>query len=166
MSKVEEFVGKEKMLSDWNRVLISILRSNMGECDIKHIRNEKDEVIGIMAELVLQFEDAVSSEVIYDYEDAVRAAKKQVSDLVTKEGEFTSKQRMLIDWMSMKNAIIRAEAGEMKIAMRKAKSAAASGLIVGAVVELALNFGRPLSEIFTEEEKTRIDEAKDESNEK
>ncbi|MHA2342989.1 MAG: hypothetical protein ACXADW_14030 [Candidatus Hodarchaeales archaeon] len=159
MAKVEKFVGKEKMLSDWNRVLVSILRANAGECDIKHVRNKKEEVVGIVAELLLQFETAIAPNVINNYEKAVKVAKSQLGDLVTKEGEFTSKQRMLIDWMSMKNAIVRAESGEMKIALRKAKSLGAAGAIVGIVVELVLNFGGSLEEVFTEEEKSAIDEA-------
>lgn len=166
MAKVDNFVGKEKMLSDWNRVLVAILRSNEGECDIKYVRNEKDEVIGLVAELLLQFENAIAPGVVDNYEKAVKVAKNLLGDLVIKEGEFTSKQRTLIDWMSMKNAIVRAESGEMKIAMRKTVSAAAPGLIVGAVVELVINFGSSLSENFTEEEKIAIDKAKEDSSTK
>jgi len=159
MARVEEFTGREKMLEDWNRVLVAILRANEGECDIRHVRNEDDEVIGIVAELLLQFEDAVSEKLINNYEKAVRVAKQQLGDLVTKEGEFTSKQRMIIDWMSMKNAIIRAQSGEMKIALHKSK--AVSDFMVGASVEVVLNFDRPLSETFTGKEKATIDESKD-----
>lgn len=161
MAKVENFAGKEKMLSDWNRVLVAILRSNEGECDIKYVRNKKDEVIGLIAELMLQFENAIAPSAVNNYEGAVKVAKAQLGDLITKEGEFTSKQRTLIDWMSMKNAIVRAESGEMKIAMRKTVSATAPGLVVGAIVELVLNFGGSLSENFTEEEKIAIDKAKE-----
>lgn len=154
---MQEFTGKEKMLEDWNRVLVSILRSNVGECDIRHIRNDKEEVVGISAELDLRFEYAVSDEAVNNYEDAVKIAKKQVGDLVTKEGEFTSKQRMLIDWMSMKNAIVRAQSGEMKIALHRNEFA--GGLIIGASVDVLLGFGESLSETFTDEEKARIDKA-------
>jgi hypothetical protein len=155
---MQEFTGKEKMLQDWNRVLVSILRANEGECDIRHIRDDKEEVVGISAELELHFEYAVSDEMVDNYEDAVRIAKKQVSDLVTKEGEFTSKQRMIIDWMSMKNAIVRAQSGEMKIALHRNEFA--GGLIIGVSVEVLLGFDQPLPETFSDEEKDKIDKAK------
>lgn len=156
---MKEFVGKEKMLQDWNRVLVSILRSNAGECDIRHIRNEKEEVVGVSAELDLQFEYAVTDEKLDNYEDAVKIAKKQMGDLVTKEGEFTSKQRMIIDWMSMKNAIVRAQTGEMKVALHRNEHA--GGVIIGASVEVLLGFDVAMPEMFSDDEKAAIDEAKE-----
>jgi len=71
--------------------------------------------------------------------------------------EFTGKERMLIDWMSVRNAILRADTGEMKITHHKNEFA--NG-IVGIVVELMLNFSAPVPEGFTEDEKTAIDTAK------
>jgi len=71
--------------------------------------------------------------------------------------EFTGKERMLIDWMSVRNAILRADTGEMKITHHKNEFA--NG-IVGIVVELMLNFNAPVPEGFTEDEKTAIDTAK------
>lgn len=72
--------------------------------------------------------------------------------------EFTGKERMLIDWMSVRNAILRADEGEMKITHHKNEFA--NG-IVGVVVELVLNFSVPLPPGFTDDEKAAIEAAKD-----
>jgi hypothetical protein len=71
--------------------------------------------------------------------------------------EFTGKERMLIDWMSVRNAILRADTGEMKITHHKNEFV--NG-IVGVVVELVLNFSEPVPPGFTEDEKSAIDAAK------
>lgn len=76
--------------------------------------------------------------------------------------EFTGKERMLIDWMSVRNAILRADTGEMKITHHKNEFA--NG-IVGIVVELVLNFDVPVPPGFTEDEKSAIDAAKNQQNE-
>lgn len=72
--------------------------------------------------------------------------------------EFTGKERMLIDWMSVRNAILRADQGEMKVTHHK--NEAAGGGVVGVVVELVLSFEEPLPPNFTKSEKEAIDEAK------
>lgn len=71
--------------------------------------------------------------------------------------EFTGKERMLIDWMSVRNAILRADEGEMKITHHKNEFA--NG-IVGVVVELVLNFNELVQPGFTKSEKEAIDIAK------
>ena len=71
--------------------------------------------------------------------------------------EFTGKERMLIDWMSVRNAILRADGGEMKVTHHKNEFA--NG-IVGIVVELKLDFNDPMNPGFTEDEKAAIDAAK------
>jgi hypothetical protein len=76
--------------------------------------------------------------------------------------EFTGKERMLIDWMSVRNAILRADEGEMKVTHHKNEFA--NG-VVGLVVELMLNFNDPMREGFTQSEKEAIDAAKKQQEE-
>jgi len=71
--------------------------------------------------------------------------------------EFTGKERMLIDWMSVRNAILRADEGEMKVTHHKNEFA--NG-VVGIVVELMLNFNDPMHPDFTKSEQEAIDAAK------
>jgi hypothetical protein len=71
--------------------------------------------------------------------------------------EFTGKERMLIDWMSVRNAILRADSGEMKITHHK--NDFVNG-IIGVVVELVLNFNEPMPPGFTDDEKAAIEAAK------
>jgi hypothetical protein len=71
--------------------------------------------------------------------------------------EFTGKQRMLIDWESARNAILRADEGEMKVTYHK--NDFVNG-IIGIVVEMSLSFNDPMPPGFTEDEKAAIDDAK------
>ena len=71
--------------------------------------------------------------------------------------EFTGKERMLIDWMSVRNAILRADSGEMKVTHHKNEFA--NG-VVGLVVEVVLNYNEVVPDNFTKDEKTAIDAAK------
>ena len=77
--------------------------------------------------------------------------------------EFTGKERMLLDWMSVRNAILRADAGEMKVTHHK--NDFVNG-IVGIVVELKLDFNDPMPPGFTEDEKAAIDTAKKQKEQK
>lgn len=76
--------------------------------------------------------------------------------------EFTGKERMLIDWMSVRNAILRADEGEMKVTYHK--NDFVNG-IVGVVVELKLDFNDPMPPGFTKDEKAAIDTAKKQQEE-
>jgi len=76
--------------------------------------------------------------------------------------EFTGKERMLIDWMSVRNAILRADTGEMKVTHHKNEFA--NG-VVGLVVELVLNFNELVPAGFTKDEKVAIDTAKKQKEE-
>ena len=76
--------------------------------------------------------------------------------------EFTGKERMLIDWMSVRNAILRADEGEMKITHHK--NDFVNG-IVGIVVELKLDFNDPMPSGFTKNEKAAIKAAKKQQEE-
>lgn len=71
--------------------------------------------------------------------------------------EFTGKDRMLMDWVSVRNAILRAASGEMKVTY---KNHNVGGGVVGLLVELELEFDEPLKQEFTEDEKSAIDAAK------
>ena len=79
------------------------------------------------------------------------------------DNEFTGKERMLLDWMSVRNAILRADEGEMKVTHHKNEFA--NG-VVGLVVELVLNFNEPMKPGFTEDEKVAIDTAKKQIDDK
>lgn len=72
--------------------------------------------------------------------------------------EFTGKERMLIDWMSVRNAILRADEGEMKVTHHK--NNAAGGGVVGVTVELVLSFDEAMPSNFTKDEMKAIDDAK------
>jgi len=72
--------------------------------------------------------------------------------------EFTGKQRMLIDWDMVRNAILWADTGEMKVTHHK--NNVPGGGVVGISVEVNLGFDEALSENFTEDQKKAIDKAK------
>lgn len=76
--------------------------------------------------------------------------------------EFTGKERMLIDWMSVRNAILRADTGEMKVTHHKNEFA--NG-VVGIVVEVVLNFNDLMQPGFTDDEKIAINTAKKQKEE-
>lgn len=64
----------------------------------------------------------------------------------------TGKLTMLEDWMSVRNAILRADSGEMKVTHRKNKK----NEIIGVVVDMELNFPKALPQDFTEKERKAI----------
>lgn len=72
--------------------------------------------------------------------------------------EFSGRERMLIDWMSVRNAILRADGGEMKVTYHK--NDFAGGGIFGIAVEVELTFDELLPINFTDDEKAAIDVAK------
>jgi len=76
--------------------------------------------------------------------------------------EFTGKERMLNDWMSVRNAMLIADSGEMKVTHHKNEFA--NG-VVGIVVEVVLNFNEAMKPGFTDDEKTAIDMAKKQQEE-
>ena len=71
--------------------------------------------------------------------------------------EFTGKERMLVDWMSVRNAMLRADSGEMKVSYKRNEF---SKGIFGVTIEVELGFNEALSQEFTEDEKSAIDAAK------
>jgi hypothetical protein len=156
------FEGKERMLEDWGRVMIAIIRSENGGSNVEYKRDDAGNVVGLTAELEMQLENASSDSAFTNYDNAVEEAKKQMADAVTDTGEFTAKQRLLIDWVSMRNSILRAQSGEMKVGIRRNKFA--GNMVVGLSAELDLNFDGPIEATFTDDEKASIDEAKDADN--
>lgn len=78
------------------------------------------------------------------------------------------KEKILNDWLAVRNSILRASEGEMKVTYaresevdKKKKDLAGTDkdLIVGVFVDLVLRFPKPLPQEFTEEEKKAVDEA-------
>jgi len=160
--KERHFEGKDRMLYDWGRVMIAIIRSVNGGSNIEYKRDEDGKVIGLFAELEVQLEEATTDKDFASYDSAVEEAKKQMEDLIVKNDEFTSKQRLLIDWVSMRNSIVIAHTGEMKVGIHRNKHH--GDKVVGLSAELDLNFYGPTEPVFTTDEKAIIDKIQDENN--
>jgi hypothetical protein len=73
--------------------------------------------------------------------------------------EFSGKERMLIDWMSVRNSILRSSSGEMNVVYKR--SPMDESAIIGVVVNLDLQFANAVGREFTEDEKGAIDKAKE-----
>lgn len=69
--------------------------------------------------------------------------------------EYTGKERMFIDWMSVRHAILIATSGEMKVDYKKD-----GDKTVGIIVNMDLDFGGPVPMEILADEKAVIDEAK------
>ena len=68
------------------------------------------------------------------------------------------KERMLLDWVSVRNAILRANNGEMKVSYLKQPHSEDKKAVVGIFVEVQLNFDKPLPQDFTKDEMAAIEE--------
>jgi len=160
MGKTRELSGKDRMLQDWENVLIAIPRANEGEYAIKHHKNDDGEVIGIAGELVLQFEFATPRKQLKNKESALEIAKKEAEEALKDiDKGITSKQKLMVDWLEVRNSIVRAVEGELKSTNHI--NHAAGGNIVGVTVEWDLKFAEPVPQFFTDEEKEKINEAVD-----
>ena len=153
----KEFIGKEKMLSDWDRVQVAILRAGSGECSVKYIRDTDGGVTGHVGELMLQFEEGLRPNFVKNSAQAIKLAKKQSEESLSDDGTISSKQKMIVDWIEVRNSIIRATSGEMKVTCYN--NDFAGDLVVGVVVEWRIEFDKPLEDICTDEEKLLVDAA-------
>jgi len=144
---MKEFRGKEELIENWNKVIIAIVKAQSGESNIKYLR-QNDKVIGVTAEILLQFGEALQESQLKKYDEILAAAKEEVDSLLLKKGEVTSKQRVLIDSILMRNAIVKAETGELKINMHR--NEAVGGLIVGISADLIVKFAEPLDMVDLE----------------
>jgi len=153
-------IGKENMLDDWENVLVAMFRAQSGEFNVNHMRDDNGDVIGITGELMLGFEEALPVNFVKDFEQAVKIARKEAAEAINDKKEITSKQRMMINWFEIRNSIVRAETGELKVTHHNNK--VPGGGIVGVTVEWALNFGGPTSIFSTKEEKALVNEARQE----
>lgn len=72
------------------------------------------------------------------------------------------KGQMLTDWGHVRNAILRAEDGEMKISYVREPDSNSKENVIGLVVELRLGFGKPLAQDFTKDEITALEKYLDE----
>jgi hypothetical protein len=154
---MSERIGKEHMLADWERVLIAMFRAQSGDFNVSHVKNDDGEVIGVTGELMLGFEEALSVNFVKDFNKAVEIARKEAEAAINDKKEITSKQKMMINWFEIRNSIVRAETGEMKVSHHNNK--VPGGGIVGVTVEWALDFDGPTSISPTDEEKDLIDKA-------
>jgi len=146
---MKEFRGKEELIDNWNKVIIAIVKAQSGESNIQYLR-KNGQVIGANAEIVLQFGEALQEKQLENYDEILLNAKKEVDRLFVNKGEVTSKQRILIDSILMRNAIIKAESGELKINLHK--NNAVGGLIVGLTADLMVNFSKPLDMVDLKQE--------------
>jgi len=72
---------------------------------------------------------------------------------------------MLEDWYAVRNSILRASSGEMKVTYLRPEGTEKEG-IIGIAVDMELQFAKALPENFTEEEKKAVREAIKEIDEK
>ncbi len=154
---MEEFTGKERMLSNWQDVLVAIFRAQSGENNVKYTRDENGGVIGVDGELILTFEFAMPTDFMNDSTQAVNVALEEAEKTISEDGSITSKQKSMIEWFETRNAIVRAESGELKISCDKNEFA--GGLVVAIVVEWSLRFSESTDLFVNEEEKAVIDDA-------
>ena len=68
------------------------------------------------------------------------------------------KLSMLEDWYAVRNSILRAESGEMKVTYVRSEDKKEEG-ITGIAVDMELQFNETLPEDFTDKEKKAIKEA-------
>jgi hypothetical protein len=71
--------------------------------------------------------------------------------------EIGGKEKMLLDWVEVRNAMLRADSGEMKISYQK--QTAESAGIIGMTVELSLQFDKELPPDFSDDERSFIEAA-------
>ena len=79
--------------------------------------------------------------------------------MVENTQDFSGKERMLIDWMSVRNAILRSSSGEMNVIYKR--SAMYESEIIGIVVNLDLQLANAVGVEFTADETGAIDKAKE-----
>lgn len=79
--------------------------------------------------------------------------------MVENTQDFSGKERMIIDWMSVRNAILRSSSGEMNVIYKR--SPMDESAIIGIVVNLDLQFANAVGMEFTADEKAAIDKAKE-----
>ena len=75
------------------------------------------------------------------------------------------KLKILEDWYVVRNSILRAESGEMKVTYLRPNDPNEQG-VVGLAVDMELRFGKPLPAEFTEKEKKVMKEVMEEIGKK
>jgi hypothetical protein len=75
------------------------------------------------------------------------------------------KLRMLEDWYAVRNSILRASDGEMKVTYLRPEDPNEKG-VVGIAVDMELKFAKVLSEDFSAKEKKAVEEAMKEIDKK
>ena len=155
---MKEFTGRERMLSDWEDVLIAIFRAQSGESDITYDRNDAGNVVGITGEMNIGFEMGLPPDFIKDSAEALKIAIAEAEQASNEKGTITSKQKAMIEWFETRNSIVLAESGEFKISYHKNEFA--GGIVVGVVVEWTLQFGGEVDPMLSEEQREMVDEAK------
>jgi len=153
----KEYTGKESMLENWNKVMVSILVADNGVSNIIHVKDGSGNVVGLKVEMVLKFDELLSPDYIENSDTEIENIIEEMAKLNTDKDVFTSKQRMIIEWLQIKNSILKAQTCEMKFSSNKNEFA--GGGIFEIIVELDLKFYEALPADFTEDEKAVINDA-------
>jgi hypothetical protein len=150
-------MSREDIVEKWKRLRNAIFFADAGSSNVTYTKKEGDKVQEIFIELELLFNDALPTNFDLDEEAAIKAAKnKKDQEEPGTPGTFSGKERLLHDWMSAYNAILRASAGEIHVTVHKNDFV---NMIVGVTAELLISFDEALPPDFSDEEKSLIDEA-------
>lgn len=150
-------MSREDIVEKWKRLHNAILLADAGSSNVAYTKKDGDKVQEIFIELELLFNDALPTNFDLDEEAAIKAAKlKSEKEELAEPGTYSGKQRMLIDWMSAYNALLRAASGEIHVTVHKNDFV---NMVVGVTAELLIGFDDPVAPDFSDEEKALIDEA-------
>lgn len=150
-------MSREDIVEKWKRLRNAILLADAGGSNVTYTKKDGDKVQEIFIELELVFNDPMAPNFDLDEEAAIKAAKmKKEKEEAAEPGTFSGKERMLIDWMSAYNAILRASSGEIRVTVHKNDFV---NMVVGVTAELLIGFDESVAPDFTDEEKSLIDEA-------
>lgn len=148
---------REDVIEKWKRLRNAILVSNAGSSNVTYTKKDGDKVQEIFMELELIFENALPTNFDVNEELAIRIAKLQKEkEELLEPGVFSGKERMLLDWMSAYNAILRASSGEINIIVHKNDFA---DMVVGVTAELLIGFDEAVAPDFSDNERSLIDES-------
>lgn len=150
-------MSREDIIEKWKRLRNAILLADAGGSNVTYTKKDGDKVQEIFIELELVFNDPMAPNFDLDEEAAVRAAKvKREKENPGEPGTYSGKERMLIDWMSAYNAILRASSGEIHVTVHKNDFV---NMVVGVTAELLIGFDEAVAPDFSDEEKSLIEEA-------
>jgi hypothetical protein len=150
-------MSREDVVEKWKRLRNAILLADAGGSNVTYSKKDGDKVQEIFIEIELVFNDALPTSFDLDEEAAMKVAKiKREKEEPGEPGTYSGKERMLVDWMSAYNAILRASSGEINVTVHKNDFV---NMVVGVTAELLIGFDEPVLPDFTDEEKALIDDS-------